>query len=67
MVCLIIFLENEVDGEAFMYLTAEDISAMVKALGARRKLLHKQALMIKSHKTRPCPESYRRYVSIIIL
>lgn len=36
-------LENEVDGEGFLLLTDEDFCAMIKPLGARRKLISKQS------------------------
>lgn len=32
-------VENEVDGEGFLLLEDSDISAMVKAIGTRRKLI----------------------------
>lgn len=35
-------LENEVDGEAFLLLTDEQIKGMVKAIGSQMKLIKKR-------------------------
>ena len=42
IVTLIIFIDNEVDGEAFLLLPDQQIISMVKAIGAQLKLIKKR-------------------------
>ena len=39
------FIENDVDGEAFLLLSNDDIRTMVKTIGAQLKLIRKQDLI----------------------
>ena len=41
-VTFIIFIDNEVDGEAFLLLSDHQIASMVKAIGAQLKLIKKR-------------------------
>ena len=39
--------ENEIDGEAFLLLTKEDVKDLVKAVGPRTKLLLKRSNLLR--------------------
>ena len=42
MYCIIFYIEDEIDGEAFMLMSVDDIVSMVKSKGAQLKLAEKK-------------------------
>ena len=44
---LLLFIENEIDGEAFLVLSNEDMKDLVKAVGPRAKLLKKRCQLME--------------------
>ena len=53
--CLKLFAENEIDGEAFLLLSNEDVKDLVKLVGPRTKLMKKRCQLLKQ--TAFVPES----------
>ena len=61
------YLENEVDGEGFLLLTDEDISEMVKPLGARRKLITKKTMLTRVSTCMSCCMFVAIFGNVIII